>query len=152
MRFPVLIKHEELGYVATEISSGVASQGDTVEEALEMLEEALELFYEDQQPGGKEGATMSNKEMAHQLIEAIPEKRMMYVIGLLQGAAAPDDRERVEPVHDPDCECPLCRIYRYPNEETLAAFEEAEEMRNSGSGQHFKGTAADFTAMLLAEE
>ena len=47
MHFPVLIKHEELGYVATEISSGVASQGDTVEEAMAMLKEALELYYED---------------------------------------------------------------------------------------------------------
>ena len=51
MRFPVLIKHEELGYVATEISSGVASQGDTVEEAMAMLKEALELYYEDNDPG-----------------------------------------------------------------------------------------------------
>ena len=51
MRFPVLIKHEKLGYVATEISSGVTSQGETVEEALEMLKEALELYYEDSGPG-----------------------------------------------------------------------------------------------------
>ena len=56
MRFPVLIKHEELGYVATEISSGVASQGDTVEEAMAMLKEALELYYEDNDPGEADAA------------------------------------------------------------------------------------------------
>lgn len=50
MRFPVMIKHEELGYVATEISSGVASQGNTVEEAMAMLKEALELYYENNDP------------------------------------------------------------------------------------------------------
>lgn len=46
MRFPVVVTQEELGYVATEISSGVASQGESVEEALAMLREALELYYE----------------------------------------------------------------------------------------------------------
>ncbi|MBR5969350.1 MAG: type II toxin-antitoxin system HicB family antitoxin [Lachnospiraceae bacterium] len=56
MRFPVLIKHEDLGYVATEISSGVASQGETVEEAMDMLKEALELYYEDSEPGAEDTA------------------------------------------------------------------------------------------------
>ena len=51
MRFPVVVTQEELGYVATEISSGVASQGESVEEALAMLREALELYYEDNDPG-----------------------------------------------------------------------------------------------------
>lgn len=50
MQFPVLITHEELGYVATEVKSSVASQGKTVEEAMSNLKEALELYYEDITP------------------------------------------------------------------------------------------------------
>ena len=47
MKRPVIILHEKLGYVAKDISSNVASQGKTVEEALDNLREALELYYED---------------------------------------------------------------------------------------------------------
>ena len=50
MRFPVVISREEHGYVATDVNSGVASQGSTVEEAMSMLKEALELYYEDGVP------------------------------------------------------------------------------------------------------
>ena len=50
MRFPVVISREDLGYVASEVSSGVASQGPTVEDALANLKEALELYYEDEKP------------------------------------------------------------------------------------------------------
>ena len=95
---------------------------------------------------------MSNREMAHLLVDAVPDTRLFYVMTFLQGAAAPDCEDGAEPAHDPDCECPLCRIYRYPNAETIAAFEEVEEMKRTGSGQHFAGSAAEFTAKLLAEE
>jgi predicted RNase H-like HicB family nuclease len=43
----VVITKEEKYYVATDISSNVASQGLTVENALSNLKEALELYYED---------------------------------------------------------------------------------------------------------
>ena len=36
--------------------------------------------------------------------------------------------------------------------QTLEAFAETEEMIRTGSGQHFKGSAEDFFAMLDAEE
>lgn len=39
-----------------------------------------------------------------------------------------------------------------PNAETLEAFAETDEMIRTGSGQHFKGSAEDFFAMLDAEE
>lgn len=44
---------------------------------------------------------MSNKELAIQLLDRIPENKMYYIIGILEGAVIPDE---------------------IPNEETLAAF------------------------------
>lgn len=52
---------------------------------------------------------MSNKELAIQLLDRIPENKMYYIIGVLEGAAIPDE---------------------IPNEETLAAFAEVDEMIN----------------------
>lgn len=43
----VLITKEENWYVASSIETNVVSQGHTIEEALENLKEALELYYED---------------------------------------------------------------------------------------------------------
>lgn len=41
----ILIQQEENWYVATDITSGVASQGKTIDESLENLKEALELYF-----------------------------------------------------------------------------------------------------------
>ena len=41
----VTITEEENGIVATDINSGVASQGKTIEEATNNLKEALNLYY-----------------------------------------------------------------------------------------------------------
>ncbi len=44
----VYVTQEDTGwYVATDIASGVASQGKTYESSLTNLKEALELYYED---------------------------------------------------------------------------------------------------------
>ncbi len=43
----VLVKKDDNWYVATCLENNVASQGKTVEEALENLKEALELYFED---------------------------------------------------------------------------------------------------------
>lgn len=43
----VYVMKEENWFVATSIETGVASQGKTLEESLENLKEALELYYED---------------------------------------------------------------------------------------------------------
>ena len=43
----VLIPAEEGGYVAYNPETGVTTQGETVEEALAMLKEAVELYLED---------------------------------------------------------------------------------------------------------
>lgn len=46
----VFIQKEENWYVATSIETGVASQGKSIDNALDNLKEALELYYEDNTP------------------------------------------------------------------------------------------------------
>ena len=55
---------------------------------------------------------------------------MYYIVAYLQGAAVPDE---------------------IPNAETMEAITEVEEMIKAGRGQHFHGTAEEFTDMLLSE-
>ena len=74
---------------------------------------------------------MSNRELAKQLIDQIPESKMYYIVSFLQGAAVPEET---------------------PNAETLEAMAEVEEMIRTGSGQHFQGTAEAFTNLLLSED
>jgi len=47
LRVRVIVWREEDMYVAREVATGVISQGKTVEEALENLREALELYLEE---------------------------------------------------------------------------------------------------------
>lgn len=47
-RLTAALTREDDGYVAQCIEVDVASQGDTIEEALANLREALELYFEDQ--------------------------------------------------------------------------------------------------------
>lgn len=42
----VIIQKEEKWYVATDVISGVASQGLTIDESISNLKEAIELYYE----------------------------------------------------------------------------------------------------------
>lgn len=44
---PVILTEEEEWIVATDVTTGIASQGKNKKEALENLREALELYYED---------------------------------------------------------------------------------------------------------
>ena len=46
----VIIQKEEDWYVATDVTSGVASQGKSIDESLSNLQEALTLYYEDNAP------------------------------------------------------------------------------------------------------
>ena len=73
---------------------------------------------------------MSYKELAKNLIDQIPDSKMYYIVAYLQGAAVPEE---------------------IPNAETMEAITEVEEMIKAGSGQHFHGTAEEFTDMLLSE-
>ena len=71
---------------------------------------------------------MSNREIAKSLIDQIPESKLPFIIAYLQGAAIPK---------------------KMPN--TSKTMEEVEKMIQSGKGQHFQGTAEDFTNMLLSD-
>lgn len=69
---------------------------------------------------------MSNKELAIQLLDRIPETKMYYILGVLEGAAIPDE---------------------LPNAETIDAIQELE----NGGGNVFEGSASDFLKMMLEE-
>ena len=79
---------------------------------------------------------MSELERAAALLGQVPQSKLGYVIGYIQGllADAPADQEDI------------------PNAETVAALIEGDEMLRSGSGQHFQGSAAEFFALLDAED
>ena len=69
---------------------------------------------------------MSNKELAKQIIDQIPESKMLYVIAYLQGAAVPDDM---------------------PNSDTIEAFQEID----SGGGHTFKGSTKSLINELMED-
>lgn len=73
---------------------------------------------------------MSDRERAAALLEAVPDYKIGYVIAYLQGVTVGEDE---------------------PNEETLEAFAEVDEMKRSGTGQHFSGSTKDFLDMLLED-
>ena len=50
IRYNVMIQREENWYVAKCIDNSVASQGKTIEEAMENLKEALELYTQNEKP------------------------------------------------------------------------------------------------------
>ena len=56
---------------------------------------------------------MSNRDFAKSLIDRIPESKLLYIIAYLQGAAVPEE---------------------IPNDETMEAMEEVENMIASGQG------------------
>lgn len=62
---------------------------------------------------------MSNREYAHQLLDRVPESKIYYIMGILEGAAIPDDE---------------------PNAETIAAFVEGDKMLAEGTGQRYTNT------------
>lgn len=62
---------------------------------------------------------MSNREYAHQLLDRVPESKIFYIMGILEGAAIPDDE---------------------PNAETIAAFAEGDKMLAEGTGQRYTNT------------
>lgn len=81
---------------------------------------------------------MSNRELAKSLIDQIPESKLVFIINILENIGE------------------MSGIFSYPeytpNEETLKAMAETDEMIRTGSGQHFQGTAEEFTALLLSED
>lgn len=50
IKYNVIVQKEEKWYVAKCLDNNVASQGKNIEEAIKNLKEALELYYEDEEP------------------------------------------------------------------------------------------------------
>ena len=66
----------------------------------------------------------------------VPHEKLGYVIAYIQGLLAGADAMSEDT----------------PNAETIAAMQEVNKMIRTGSGQHFKGSAAQLFAMLDAED
>ncbi|MCX4340688.1 MAG: hypothetical protein OSJ72_13710 [Lachnospiraceae bacterium] len=73
---------------------------------------------------------MSDRERAIQLLEAVPDYKIEYVIAYLQGMIVGE---------------------KTPNDETLEAFREVDEMKKDGKGQHFSGSTGEFLNTLLED-
>lgn len=73
---------------------------------------------------------MSDRERAIQLLEAVPDYKIEYVIAYLQGMIVGEN---------------------IPNEETLEAFREVDKMKKDGSGQHYNGSTKEFLNTLLED-
>lgn len=71
---------------------------------------------------------MSERERAQQLLDSVPDYKIQYVIAYLQGVTAGEEM---------------------PNDETLEAFAEIDEMKRTGSGEHFSGSTEDLFKMIL---
>lgn len=69
---------------------------------------------------------MSNKELAKNLIDQIPDSKMHYIVAFLQGAAVPEEM---------------------PNTETISSLEELE----SSGGTVFTGSTEALFAKLMEE-
>ncbi len=65
----------------------------------------------------KEICKMSEREQMYQLLDTIPDNKIAYIIGYIQGLTT-TERD-------------------IPNAETLAAFAEVDEMKKTGSAQSF---------------
>ena len=50
IKYNVIVQKEEEWYVAKCIDNSIASQGKNIEEALNNLKEAIELYYQDEKP------------------------------------------------------------------------------------------------------
>lgn len=73
---------------------------------------------------------MSNREKAVQLLSVIDDEKMIYVVGILEN---------------------LTGFADIPNDETIEAIKEGDEMLKNGTGQRFEGSTEDFFSMLLEE-
>jgi hypothetical protein len=74
---------------------------------------------------------MSEREKLYQLLDTVPDTKISYIIGYIQGLTTEDND--------------------LPNEETIEAMKESDEIIRNGSGQRFAGSTADFLKMMLEE-
>ncbi len=67
---------------------------------------------------------MSEREKLYQLLDTVPDNKISYLIGYIQGLTAENEET--------------------PNADTLAAFKEGDEMLVNGTGQRYTNTAELF--------
>ena len=82
--------------------------------------------------------TMSYQEIAKNMIDRLPDDKMIFVINMLEGLGEMSGLD-IHPEFS-------------PNKETLETMAEVDEMIRTGRGQHFQGTAEAFTDLLLSED
>ncbi|MDE5597946.1 MAG: hypothetical protein K2J04_08940 [Lachnospiraceae bacterium] len=80
---------------------------------------------------------MSYQEIAKNMIDRLPEDKLIFVINILENIGEMSGVDIY-----PDFQ---------PNETTIAAMAEADEMIRTGSGQHFEGTTEELFAQILEE-
>ena len=80
---------------------------------------------------------MSYQEIAKNMIDRLPDDKMIFVINMLEGLGEMSGLDLY-----PDFK---------PNETTIAAMAETDEMIRTGSGQHFEGATEEFFSQILEE-
>lgn len=80
---------------------------------------------------------MSYQEIAKSMIDKLPEDKLIFIINILENIGEMSGVD-VTPQYT-------------PNEETKAAIKEVEGMIQTGEGEHFTGSTADFFSMLSEE-
>lgn len=80
---------------------------------------------------------MSYQEIAKNMIDHLPDDKMIFVINMLEGLGEMSGLD----IH-PDFK---------PNTETIAAMAETDEMIRTGNGQHFEGSTEELFTQILEE-
>ena len=80
---------------------------------------------------------MSAREQCNAILDTFDESQLVNVVSMLKTL-----KQVIEDAVYTDI----------PNETTIAAFREGDEMIRNGTGQHFQGSAKEFFAMLDAED
>ncbi|MBD5082321.1 MAG: hypothetical protein HDT44_11245 [Ruminococcaceae bacterium] len=78
---------------------------------------------------------MSEREMAVQLLDSIPDYKLGCVVSYLQGYLQGMSMDE-----------------EIPNDETLEAFAESDEMLRDGTGMRFEGSAEELFKILLEDQ
>lgn len=77
---------------------------------------------------------MSERELAAQLLDSIPDYRLGNIVSYLQGYLQG-----------------MGNSEEMPNAETLKAFVESDEIVNKGTGQRFAGSTEDYIKAILED-
>lgn len=80
---------------------------------------------------------MSYQEIAKNMIDRLPEDKMIFVINMLEGLGEMSGLDLY-----PDFT---------PNTTTMAAMAETDEMIRTGSGQHYEGSTEELFSQILGE-